>query len=394
MLYLFSRAFQKLWINRKTYFFIILELGIAISVVLCGICSKYSAKSKLVLCKQQIGMDGAAIEYYENGIASKTDAPISVEDYIELRETYEESEISYLLFAGSIYQTQETMSVGNVTFISMDIDSFVRYFGFAPQDDTIYLGSLLASVAANEELKFFEEWFLWGKSDVRIRDGNILEVARLESPTDTIMVGTSWDLDVRSAIILPEKFMKVLQESTDHPHSCLRVIPNVNSGGVDEVYDILETLQNIHPNCIYRVADQYAELQKSITDLTEGIRLFSWIAGFVLIISMVGIVGILLIHMEKRKRELAIIFALGGNHLTIFTEIFIEIFLLCFIGGVLGLTATVIAIPKLSTSVFTAHFQWSCIAVMIGIVLVVSIISCTCILWQIRDIYPAKILKK
>ena len=139
MMYLIYRSFQKLWINKKTYFFIMLELAIGISVVMCGICSTYSAQSKLELCKQQIGTDGAVIEYYENGTAS-TDFPISVEDYITIRDSYSETDISYLLFAHSIYLTQASSNVKNVSLISMDAASFARFFGFAPQDDTIYLG--------------------------------------------------------------------------------------------------------------------------------------------------------------------------------------------------------------------------------------------------------------
>lgn len=393
MMYLIYRSFQKLWINKKTYFFIMLELAIGISVVMCGICSTYSAQSKLELCKQQIGTDGAVIEYYENGTAS-TDFPISVEDYITIRDSYSETDISYLLFAHSIYLTQASSNVKNVSFISMDAASFARFFGFAPQDDTIYLGSQIAEDSEKEGITFFEEWFSWGGSNVKVGEYDVPAIEKLAPSTKTIVVGVSWDLDVSTAIVLPEKYMNVLQDNGDHPSQHLRVMINSDTVEADVLYDILQTLQETHSGYSYRIAEQYFELQKSIIDLTQGIRIFAWIAWFALIISMVGIIGILLIYMEKRKRELAIILALGGTRTTIFKEIFFEVFSLCSISGILGIIITIFIIPHLSTNVFTASFQWISVFAMLGIVLAIPIVSSVCIIGGIRSIYPTKILKQ
>ncbi|MCM1264280.1 MAG: ABC transporter permease [Butyrivibrio sp.] len=395
MKYLIYRAFQKLWINKKIYFAIALELAIGITVVLCGISSAYSARDRQELYKQQIGEQGIVVEYSGNGDFTDTELPVTVEDYKAIKEEYNGLDISYLLFTRSIYQTRKSLDVKNVTFVSMDADSFFNCFGFAPQDDTVYIGAQAADDFEKEGLSFFEKWLSWDESNVMVGDLVIEDVARLDAAGKSIFVTLLVDLKVESMIILPEKCMDTLELNVEGQLTpCLRIMADSNAGAQDAASGIVQMLQDKHPNYSYRISEQYLELQKSITDLTQEIRIFSWIAWFVLIITMVGIIGILLIHMEKRKREFAIILALGGTHATVFKEIFLEVFSLCFISGCVGVTAAIIIVPYLSTSVFTAYFPWINVVVALGIVFMVTIISCACMIVGIMDIYPAKILKK
>lgn len=395
MKYLVYRAFQKLWINKKIYFVIALELAIGITAVLCGISSTYSAKSRLELYKQQIGEQGVVIEYSKSRDFANTELPITVEDYEIIKEDHSELDISYLLFTRSIYQTRKSLDVKGVTFVSMDANSFFNCFGFAPQDDVIYLGTQVADDYEKEGLCFFEKWLSWDESNVIIGDSDIVDIVRINPLNKSIFVALLVDLRIESMIILPEKCMNMLELNVEEQLTpCLRFVSVSDGDDLDAVFEVVQTLHDKHPTYSYRISEQYLELQKSITDLTQEIRLFSWIAWFVLIITMVGIVGILLIYMEKRKREFAIILALGGTHATIFKEIFLEVFSLCFISGCIGLIATVITIPYLSTSVFTAYFHWISVVMMLGIVLMITIISCTCMILGIRDVYPTKILKK
>lgn len=395
MKYFIYRAFQKLWINKKVYFVIALELVIGITVVLCGMCSACSAKSRQEQYRQQIGDQGIVIEHSASGDFTNRELPITVEDYEIIKETYSELDISYLLFMHSIYQAKKSSDVRNVTFAAMDTDSFCGFFGFAPQDDVIYIGAQVADDLEQEGMRFFEQWFSWEESHVMIGDLDFADVVRLDPLNKSIVVALVMELNIEQMIILPEKYMSVLECNVQEQLTpYLRIVPVSNGGGLDAVSEVVQMLQDEHPAYSYRISEQYLELQKSITDLTQEIRIFSWIAWFVLIITTVGIVGILLIYMEKRKREFAIILALGGTHATIFREIFLEVFLLCFMSGCIGLTATLITVPYLSTSVFTAYFHWSSVVVMLGIVLMVTVISCTCMILGIRDVYPIKILKK
>lgn len=395
MKYLIYRAFQKLWINKKIYVVIALELAIGITVVLCGISSAYSAKSRLELYKQQIGEQGVAIEYSKNGDFADTGLPVTVEDYEIIKEAHSGLDISYLLYTHSIYLTGKSSDVKNVTFVSMDAESFFSCFGFAPQDDVLYLGRQVADDVEKEGLSFFEEWISWDASNVTMGDFNFADTLPVNPLNKSIIIARSVDLNVETMIILPEKCMNVLESNVqEHLIPCLRITSVSDGGETDDLIEVVQTLQEKHLDYSYRISEQYLELQKSITDLTQEIRIFSWIAWFVLIITMVGIVGILLIYMEKRKRELAIILSLGGTQATIFKEIFFEVFSLCFMSGCIGLVATVITIPYLSTSVFTAYFHWLSVAAMLGIVLMITIISCTCMILGIRDVYPTKILKK
>ncbi len=395
MKYLIYRALQKLWINKKIYFVIAFELAIGIAVVLCGISSAYSARSRVELSKRQIGEQGVVIECFGSRGFANTELPVTVEDYKIMKEKHSELDISYLLFTRSIYQTRKSLDVKNVTFVSMDEDFFFRCFGFEPQDDSIYIGTQVADDLEKEGLTFFEKWLSWEESHVIIGDSDFVDMVRLNSFDKSIVVSLLMELKMESIIIFPEKCMDVLERNVEAQLTpCLRIMPGSNGGAPKGVSEVVEMLQDKHPSYSYRISEQYLELQKSITDLTQEIRIFSWIAWFALIITMVGIIGILLIYMEKRKRELAIILSLGGTHATIFKEIFLEVFLLCFLSGCIGLIAAIITTPYLSTGVFTAYFHWNSVVVMLGIVLMITVISCVCVILGIRDVYPAKILKR
>lgn len=394
MSYLIYRAVQKLWINKKIYMAVAFEIVIGITVVLCGILSTYSAKFRMDLYKQQIGENGVVIEYSAKESPNK-ELAITVEDYKAIKENYPKIEVSYLLYTYSVYQMQQSCNVKNVEFVSMDSDFFYNIFKFVPKENTLYLGKQITDDFESEELYFFETWLSWKSSGVYISDKYITNVERVDSKDKVIFVDLLIDLNIDSMIILPIECMSVLEENfADQAVPCLRIAVEPDSDTSDALAEIMQELQDRHPSYSYYVSEQYMELQKSITDLTQKIRLFAWVAWVVIAITVIGIIGILLIYMEKRKREFAIILALGGTHKTIFIEIFTEVFLLCFISGFIGLIISIIMLPYLSTSVFEAHFYWGSIAAMVGIVLMIANISCVCVISGIRNIYPIKILKE
>lgn len=395
MKYSIYRAFQKLWINKKTYAVVALELIIGMTVVLCGISSTYSARLRLDLYTKQIGEQGVVIEYSGSENFANSELPITVEDYESIRNEYSELEISYLLYTQSVYQMQKSSDVKDVTFVCMDANTFFHFFGFEPSDSTVYIGHQVAEDSNSEGLRFFEEWISWNESNIGIGGNDFVNVERLNTSDKSIFVSLLIDLDINSMIILPEECLFSLEENAGEQWiPCLRMIPSSNAESPSEILGITQALQDRHQCYSYRISEQYLELQKSIADLTQEIRIFAWIAWFVLVITIVGIIGVWLIYLEKRKREFAIILALGGTHRTIYQEVFLEIFILCIFSGLISIIATIVLVPYLSTGVFTAHFHWFSVVAMFGIVLTVTLITCTCMIWGIRDIYPTKILKK
>ena len=395
MMYTFYRAFQKLWINKKTYFFIMIELAVGIAVVLCEICSVFSAHEKTEMCKRQIGEIGATIEYSGDfTFGAERKAGIDVEDYKTILDTYSDTEVSYILYAGGIYLDDVAEEVKDVDFVSMDKNTFADLFGFASEDDKIYLGAQVAEDLEKGGLRFVAEWISAEGADFKVGENDLLKPERLHSETQTIYFGLTHDLNVKTLVVLPEKYMKTIQDNNGYSWGLLRIMTDPEIDDSDMLQDILQMLQARHPEYSYHIADQYLELRGSVASFNADAHLFAYIAWIVLIISVVGIIGILLIYMEKRKRELAIVLALGGTRMTIFKEIFIEIFSLCLISGIIGTAAAAAVAPHLSNAVFDVSFRWISLAVMAGIVLMIPVISCTCIVLEIRNVHPMKILKK
>lgn len=59
-------------------------------------------------------------------------------------------------------------------------------------------------------------------------------------------------------------------------------------------------------------------------------ELFVWVAKCSLVITTVGIIGVLLIYVEQRRREFVIALTLGATHGTLIFELFCEVLLFHF----------------------------------------------------------------
>ena len=102
MKYVLERAFQKLWQNRRVYFFLALELTIGIAVTLCGYLSSRSAQNRIDFYNRQYGSGSMVVEYYTDRNAAK--AAITYEDYRDLYNKYR-AQCDFTFFS---IQTQST----------------------------------------------------------------------------------------------------------------------------------------------------------------------------------------------------------------------------------------------------------------------------------------------
>lgn len=129
-----------------------------------------------------------------------------------------------------------------------------------------------------------------------------------------------------------------------------------------------------------------------IRDITQWMELFVWVAKCSLVITTVGIIGVLLIYVEQRRREFVIALTLGATHGTLIFELFCEVLLFSLLGGVISLLLTIFIAPQLSTVTFTVRFSWTCAILAIGIAFGITLICCVCTILGTRSRYPTKIL--
>lgn len=393
MKYVLERALQKLWENRRVYFFLALELTIGIAVTLCGYLSSRSAQNRIDLYNRQYGSGSIAVEYYTDRNAAK--AAITYEDYRDLYNKYRsQCDFTFFLYSNAIYQCNGNDQVEMATILSMNEDAFSAYFG-EEQQENVYIGKDIEKALNCGGVNFPEKWFQMNNDTVQIGDYTAGPIRPLKTEPKTLITRAllGFDLDVSQLIILPESMMTILEHESDTLVSFLLLDSGSGNTNSSIPYDVVEELSQRHTDYTYELVNQGIELESSIADLTQEVRLISWVSKVALIITTIGIVGVMFIFLQYRRREYAIALSQGATHQRLFLEMFCEVFLLSSIGGITGTFVTAAIIPRLSTSMFTVVFHWTAIFVMLLIVLVVSICVCVLCALGIRNIYPTKILQ-
>lgn len=281
--------------------------------------------------------------------------------------------------------------VQDVILSSMDENTFEFFFGVQPEPDTVYFGAQIEKDLPNR-LFFGRDWFLLDEQGATI-NGQLLHTATLPDNSDFLLLSAmeSENVDTAQLIVLPFSQLNMLTANADAPMAYLSVF--LQSGqGIDDVQRIADWLQSRHPSYSYTVSDQRAELKKSIRDITQWMELFVWVAKCSLVITTVGIIGVLLIYVEQRRREFVIALTLGATHGTLIFELFCEVLLFSLLGGVISLLLTIFIAPQLSTVTFTVRFSWTCAILAIGIAFGITLICCVCTILGTRSRYPTKIL--
>ncbi len=98
----------------------------------------------------------------------------------------------------------------------------------------------------------------------------------------------------------------------------------------------------------------FSELFKFFDGMFLGIRLLIWVVGLgSLFAGIIGVSNIMLIVIKERTQEIGVRRALGAKPFSIISQVMSESFLLTFIAGVLGMSASV-GILSLAESIFAA----------------------------------------
>lgn len=391
MNYIIHRTVQKLWLHKKIYFFLLIELVLGISIILCGFHSRVCATQRLETYQEQ---NAIGLDLRGNTSGDQTQPAITVQDYHLIKQKYsQQATFSYMILQHAIYTLPDIEDVQDITIIAMSDNYFKDFFGFIPQPNTAYIGQKIQIDYQNgmrilaDAMEFKEKSFYVGDES--------LTIASL--PQDihslTLAAEVEFDQDTSSILVLPESQLDFLeQHAIGAPTIFFKITPH-QENSLNFIYNIVDWLQEEHPEYQYQVIDQKEQIEKSIQDLTSQIQQLTWIAQLALVITVIGIIGVLLIFLEHRRRELAICRMLGATRVRLFLELFGEIFLLCLTGGFLSFPIILVVIPHLSTAAFIVTFQWKSILIMLGMVTAIALLSCSCAIATICNHSPLKILR-
>lgn len=184
----------------------------------------------------------------------------------------------------------------------------------------------------------------------------ITEISRDEDPANNVRID--------QVLIFPES-AGTHWEKEDFVSYQVYFYPT-SSAEYPQAYEALYTELG---NVSISIYDPAAQLLRSSQDILDTANLSAYISVILLLIGLIGTVGIFLITIYKRKKDMAVAVAVGAPLHRIFLELFLEIFLVCFVGIFLGALVATVVTPMVGAYVpFVAlsySYAWQSVLLVI-----------------------------
>lgn len=314
-----------------------------------------AASDRLEAYERQFMEDTVSVMSYYSGEEWNWDTselPVPCEAYSSFLEELSEDTELYCMQQGRIY-----LGIQSVNLIGMSDNIFQHLIGF-DMEDSVWIG--------REALKRIQEAEAYAGSvcsvgvDTICIYGSVYPCRVLERKVknaSVISFSAAPDADIQTAesIFVPLGLVTQIQEAGEPFYNSTLTV-----GGAEyrqRAEQIAERLTEQSNSFHYVVEDRRQAYLKNSGDFTDDIRIVGWIGRFALILTAVGIIGIMLIHLDERKKDFAVSMVVGGTRRRLAAETAVEIFALCLSGGVAALGIVAIAAPMLSTSQYLVRLR-------------------------------------
>lgn len=182
------------------------------------------------------------------------------------------------------------------------------------------------------------------------------EVFSLSSKMKTLITGIDYlqDIDLSSAMLMSAEMYDRLKEN-------LPLSFTQSFCGVNENINMSQFMQTIHQQSKFSAKLEpifvLPEFQKGTQNLMEFLTVFSWASYMALLIVVTGVVGVLLIFLERRKKCLMVALIFGASRLKLFMELFIEFLILMGVSSAIALCICWGIQPSISTVYYLIDFS-------------------------------------
>lgn len=382
------RRFRCAW---RYYIWIILELAAGLTIMICQDSVGIAAMDRLEAYERQFMEDSVSVMSYsgEEWNRDTSELPVPCEVYCSFLEELPKDTELYCMQQGRIY-----LGIQDVDLIGMSDNFFRHLIGF-DMEDTVWIG--------REALKQIQEAEAYAGSVCSVGENiiclygsnfpyRVLE-GSIKNPS-IIGFSANPDADIQTAesIFVPLGCVTQIQEAgTPFYNSVLAV------GGAEfrqRAEQIAESLTDRSRVFCYEVEDRRQVYLKNSEDLTDDIRIVGWIGKFALILTAVGIIGIMLIHLDERKKDFAVSMVVGATGGRLALETAFEIFILCLFGGIAALGISSIIAPMQSTSQYMVRLEGHSVALLTVTVLGMAALVCVVLFSCVKIKEPVTALKE
>lgn len=168
----------------------------------------------------------------------------------------------------------------------------------------------------------------------------------------------------------------------------------LGDGQLGEKMEALQSeLAKSHPEGIYQIRNYAREAEDALSRNAVAAQLLRLLSGFIILIVTLGLVGLLLVLMNSRRRELAVSLMCGASYGQLMAEVFWEIFLVAAFGAVVGNLLCIPFLPVFGGMGVQTGYQPLTLGICVLGAAAVSFGIAVLVFGKIQKITPVMVLK-
>lgn len=382
MPYLLYRALQKIRAHKWVY--VLIEMQIIVGVVILMVCSHsfLSAWQKMNDYLELAQTEAVEISIYgksSQDSTTETTAPFSSQDYKYALSLYPQANSVTCIAAATCPIGSDKM----VYLVGIAPHLFNSLFDIEMTGSCAYLSSELRNELGSGTYENGEHDIILDtvpkSSSLRISTTqySLCDLPSSAPKEISLSLNEGLNLDVCQCVFID---MSLFPDDLYANFVLLRLPDD------EESIRFLEYLQQQHGlYYTYTMRHLQADVQKSMEDLSNNTDLLFIVSIILFIVVATGLIGILLIFTNSRKKDMAIAQVYGASGKQIRTEFFIEIAFLYIVGCFIGICVSGVLVPSFSTALFVVRFQPLSIIIGITLALLCTVTVYTITVSEIRN---------
>jgi len=161
-----------------------------------------------------------------------------------------------------------------------------------------------------------------------------------------------------------------------------------------KMQDVKEYLTGKHEDYEYSIDNAFFDYMRQVNTLKENSIIFNLIAIIFFSIILIGLIGLFLLFMERRKKELAIGISLGARKIHLMCEVYLEILMIALSGYFLGVViSSVLLLKGFSYATVVVQFNYIISQILIIIPFAISFLAVLPTVYMIKKLEPMEILR-
>ncbi|MDE6761404.1 MAG: ABC transporter permease [Lachnospiraceae bacterium] len=196
-------------------------------------------------------------------------------------------------------------------------------------------------------------------------------------------------------VIIPFSAYNGLFHKKDMKGIILSIIPvNDKKVTADMLSDIVRLLEEDNDNEYYfNIGNETIDFMLNVHHANNEVRIFAPISGILILLVMIGGIGIFSLVINKRKKEIAICYALGECKSQLCIKSILEISILLVLSYLIGILFSCFCMLRgISVATVEVEPNWKSAVLLLGIALLVIIITVIPVIRLIKKYSPCEIL--